>query len=236
MNQATNKRQRKSKNQRLREKGQIDINLLLPCIYKATSRTTGKSYIGLSEDGMYIRRLKHYRRFKNHNYGSKNRFYPAIVELGWADFEWETVFVLTDQSLSLGEIVDILNQKEIEFVAKYDSYNQGYNDNRGGGHRIPQDYSGLTLEEKLQIQREKYLRARKVKRSTQEYKERYNARQNAKREFEKENNPLEYRQKVQAKRNKYKAKKNAYHKTREWLDKHNIRRAKRRAAKKGDTV
>lgn len=223
---------RKSKNQRLREKGDIDISLLLPCIYKATSKTTSKSYIGLSEKGMYLRRINHYRKFNNYNYGSKNRFYKAITELGWDDFTWETVFILNDESLTAKEVVDILNQKEIEYIAKYDTYNNGYNNNRGGGHRIPQDYSNLTIEEKINIQRKKYLETRKIKRSTKEYRDKYNARQKAKRILEKENNPVEYEQKVKTRRAKYKIKKSMYHKTREWLDRFYIRRRNRRAKAK----
>lgn len=203
-----------------------------PCIYKATSKTTGRSYIGQTTRNFNTRKTCHYERFCNKEYGPRNKFYKAVEELGWDDFEWSILYELENLNLSAKEILDILNEKEKYFVKKYKALKEGYNYTKGGGHVECEDYKHLSPEEKAIVKKKKYRAKRKLKRSTPEYKAKFNAKQNERRKKERENNPLEYREKILAFREKYKDKKKARRKTRDWLDKHNARKAKRRLKKK----
>ena len=217
--------------ERLKSEGKIDTILLLPCIYKATSKTTGLSYIGQSTEGLYIRKAKHLKRFNRGEWSSKNKFYTAMKELGFEDFNWSILFTVENVNQPLQTIIDILNDKEKFYIKELNTLAEGYNYTQGGGHKIPKDYSGLSMSEKDKVKRAYYLANRRVKRSTSEYKEKYNARQNNKRMIEKTTDPEGYRLKVVTRRAKYKDKKSAYHKTRDWLDRHNARVAKRKAQK-----
>ena len=125
-----------------------------PCIYKATSKTTGLSYIGQTTQGLHRRKLNHLKCINN-NEGS-SLFYTAMRCLGSNDFEWEILYEITDPYLTQEEIITILNSKEIEFIEKYDTLERGYNEREGGGNAVREDYSHLTQEEKEQIQKEKY--------------------------------------------------------------------------------
>lgn len=198
-------------------------------IYKATSKTTGKSYIGQTTRNFDVRKTCHYDRFHNREYGPNNKFYKAIEELGWNDFEWSILYELDNLTLSAKEILDILNEKEEYFVEKYKTLKEGYNYTKGGGHVECEDYKDLSLEEKAIAKKKKHRARRNLKRSTPEYKAKFNAEQNERRRKEKEENPIEYRKKVLAFREKYKEKKRARRRTREWLDKHNARVAKRKS-------
>ena len=113
-----------------------------PCIYIATSKTTGKSYIGQSKGGINYRRASHYIAAF-----SKNRntpFAKALRELGKNDFEWRILEIVEDNSRS--RLQEKLNQYEKYYIAKYNSYKEGYNANEGGNNGVRYKYK--TLEEK----------------------------------------------------------------------------------------
>lgn len=91
------------------------------CVYKHTSLISKKSYIGYTCSGIMGRWKTHIRDV---NQGRSTHLCNAIRKYG-AD-QWEhTVLFETDDK-------DIAQQKEIELIEKYDTFNNGYNLTRGG--------------------------------------------------------------------------------------------------------
>ena len=113
-----------------------------PCIYKATSKTTGLSYIGQTKDGLNKRKSRHksqaYKQF------SKTKFHKSVRQLGWEDFEWSILKIV--ESKSRIDLQDQLNLFEKAFIKEYDSFHNGYNSDEGGTGGIRYKYK--TLEEK----------------------------------------------------------------------------------------
>jgi group I intron endonuclease len=93
-------------------------------IYRYVS-PSGKSYIGQTTD-------EHKRRlcFNDKKYYSGSRMDNAIKKYGADKFIYEVLF--RGEYNSLNEAVSDLNQKEQEYIEKYDSYNNGYNMTVGG--------------------------------------------------------------------------------------------------------
>jgi group I intron endonuclease len=82
-------------------------------IYKYTSKTTGKSYIGQT-----VKTLKERKRE-----GYYGHFKRALDKYSWDDFESEI----------LGEYpFDKLDEMENHFMDKYDTFPNGYNSKKGG--------------------------------------------------------------------------------------------------------
>ena len=101
-----------------------------PCIYIAWSKTTSKAYIGQSRLGIHQRQRRHkvdYQKITK----TPNKFYQAIRELGWDDFQWETLFLVWEDLSSIA-LQKLLNEKEIEFIEKFNSIEEGYNSALGG--------------------------------------------------------------------------------------------------------
>ena len=90
----------------------------LSIIYKVTSKTTGKSYIGKTTYGLHERRLQHLRSARNK---VKNGMilHHAIRKYGETDFEWEEVFA--------SDNLIILGLAEAECIHYYDTLENGYN-------------------------------------------------------------------------------------------------------------
>jgi len=89
------------------------------CIYKATSRTTGKSYIGMTM------RTMRYRRYQHTSDRDTGVFHKAIRKYGKEDFVWEELYTCDDE--------EILYQKEIEFIELHKTHlPNGYNMAAGG--------------------------------------------------------------------------------------------------------
>lgn len=87
-------------------------------IYKAEF-PNGKVYIGKSKD-FDSRKIKHSYSTRYYNTKLTN----AINKYGFDSIKWEIIFETED--------IDIINQKEIEFILKYDSIKNGYNTSTGG--------------------------------------------------------------------------------------------------------
>ena len=87
-------------------------------IYKAEF-PNGKVYIGKSKD-FDSRKIKHSYSTRYYNTKLTN----AINKYGFDSIKWEIIFETDD--------INILNQKEIEFILKYDSIKNGYNTSTGG--------------------------------------------------------------------------------------------------------
>ncbi len=88
-------------------------------IYKYTSKTTGKCYIG---------QVLEYRlelRKNRHKYDKRDiHFYRARDKYGYDDFDFEIVEKDIEQ--------EKLNEREIYWISFYDSFNNGYNSTNGG--------------------------------------------------------------------------------------------------------
>ena len=97
-------------------------------IYKATSKTTNKVYIGQTTTTLE-ERIKHHKS----SYNIKDyHFYYAIRKYGWNDFEWEVV------EDNINDIT-ILNKREKYWIEYYNSYENGYNSTRGGDGILRRD-------------------------------------------------------------------------------------------------
>ena len=93
-------------------------------IYKATNVATGKVYIGATTISLQERINDHYNKATK-NYGHK--FQNAIREYGIENFTWEQI--------DLAQDANELALKESNYISKFDSINNGYNSNKGGGFK-----------------------------------------------------------------------------------------------------
>lgn len=86
-------------------------------IYKITNKVNGKSYIGQTRYTVEFRWRQHQHKKDN------THFHCAIAKYGAENFTVET--------LEECEIAD-MDSREIFYIAKYDTYNNGYNSSTGG--------------------------------------------------------------------------------------------------------
>jgi len=82
---------------------------------------TGKKYIGQTKRTLHKRHISHKKDCKC---GIDIKFYRAVRKYGWENF---IMGVITECEFS------VLNDKEIFFIEKYDTYRRGYNSTLGGG-------------------------------------------------------------------------------------------------------
>lgn len=102
-------------------------------IYKATCKTTGLCYIGQTVFPLEVRMNTH----KENSKGRKGKFYDAIRQYGWNDFIWETIDTVKAEE---PELTDTLNTKEIYWISVFDSFQNGYNGDKGGGMTLELRY------------------------------------------------------------------------------------------------
>ena len=225
--QSTNKRQRIPKEHKL------------PCIYKATSKTTGICYIGQTVRGLHIRKRQHLIDTKNHEHECD--FHRAIRDLGENDFEWEIVFSIDSPKLSRKEIVSILNQKELELVPGRIELNE----RAGGGNYVRLDLSHLTAEQLKERRLKAHRKVMTQRRKTIEYQKRQEEHRNKsenklkhKEMMKERSQTTEYKKKHRISVEKYqskpevKAKRKALYATPEYIEKHRIAQRKYLAKKK----
>lgn len=90
-------------------------------LYQVTNKINGKMYIGQTCQG-------HKRRWYVHCWkaarGGEQRFHKAIVQYGKENFETKLLMV--------GPSLDWVNEMEKRVIALYDTFNNGYNDTKGG--------------------------------------------------------------------------------------------------------
>ncbi|MEP3836406.1 MAG: GIY-YIG nuclease family protein [Algibacter sp.] len=91
-------------------------------IYKVTHKPSGKSYIGATTKSINERRMDHIQRA---NRGETGRFQEAIATYGPEAFSWAQI----DSANSVNELAD----KEKNYIFKYDTFNNGFNLDAGGG-------------------------------------------------------------------------------------------------------
>ena len=96
-------------------------------VYLCTNTITGKHYVGITSQPIENRKRvhKHCALTKN----SPNHFYRSIRKHGWDNFVWMT--------LETGIIeYSVLLEKEIDYISKYNSFENGYNMTTGGDGTI----------------------------------------------------------------------------------------------------
>lgn len=105
-------------------------------IYKATSKTTKKVYIGQSCQSLEKRKQQHLYRATT-NYDPNNHFHNAIRKYGFLDFEFE---IIEDNIMN----DELLNEREKYWIEYYNSYYDGYNSTFGGDNGIRRDDKIIT--------------------------------------------------------------------------------------------
>lgn len=92
-------------------------------IYKVTNKLNKKVYIGQTKQKLKKRKEQHIYCAKRLN-EYKSHFHSAIIKYGTDNFQWEQI--------DCAESKEELNKKEIEYIKKFDSINNGYNICAGG--------------------------------------------------------------------------------------------------------
>lgn len=88
-------------------------------VYKATSKTSGKSYIGITND--FDRRRKQHKSLAKN---PKTHFHNAIKVYGFDDFLWEVL----EECANTEE----LYEREIALIKEHNTFDNGYNMTIGG--------------------------------------------------------------------------------------------------------
>lgn len=91
-------------------------------IYSVKNKITGELYIGATVDSIENRKKDHEQKA---NSGHGHRFQEAISTYGTEAFSWKEI--------DTAESIDELAQKEKQYVLKYNSKEEGYNSDEGGG-------------------------------------------------------------------------------------------------------
>lgn len=91
-------------------------------VYKITNQVNGKAYIGITTNGAKQRWSEHRSRF---NLGERNhKLYQAMRKHGIGNFSIEVI----NNAQNASELPAL----EIEYIKKFDSFNNGYNMTCGG--------------------------------------------------------------------------------------------------------
>lgn len=93
-------------------------------IYCYTNKVNGKKYVGQTINTLTIR-----SKTDGSGYSTKHKFGKAIAKYGWDAFEGE---VLETVEAEVGSIKEQLDALERFYIAKFDSYKNGYNSTPGG--------------------------------------------------------------------------------------------------------
>lgn len=98
-------------------------------IYKVTCKITNKIYIGQTITPLKQRKNCHIWAARN-KISKTEHFHNAIRKYGENEFVWEVIEIIETQTIK--ERQDVLNEREIYYISKYDSYKSGYNTTPGG--------------------------------------------------------------------------------------------------------
>nr|WP_315130336.1 NUMOD1 domain-containing DNA-binding protein [uncultured Flavobacterium sp.] len=93
-------------------------------VYKAENTVTGEVYVGATSKSLIERKNDHLQKSSK---GSDGFFHQAIRTYGSDSFVWTEV----DSASSINELAE----KETEYIYMYDSFQNGYNSNKGGGFK-----------------------------------------------------------------------------------------------------
>lgn len=93
-------------------------------IYKATNIINGQVYIGATKQDLEDRKKDHLNKADKHY---NHKFQKAILEYGKENFHWEQLDTAFDSN--------DLAIKESKYIEQYDSNQNGYNSDKGGGFK-----------------------------------------------------------------------------------------------------
>jgi group I intron endonuclease len=93
-------------------------------IYKVTNQATGKAYIGATTRSIEDRKIDHLQKSRK-KFG--NYFHEAMATYGADAFNWEQI----DTASSSNELAE----KEKKYILQFDSKENGYNSDSGGGFK-----------------------------------------------------------------------------------------------------
>jgi len=93
-------------------------------VYRVENKENGSVYIGATTKSIEERRRDH---FQKANKATSNKFQEAISTYGTEAFYWEQI----DTASSINELA----QKEKEYIITYNSKEEGYNEDAGGGFK-----------------------------------------------------------------------------------------------------
>ena len=93
-------------------------------IYKAENTFTGEVYVGATSKSLIERKNDHLQKSSK---GSDGFFHQVIRTYGSDSFVWTEV----DSASSINELAE----KETEYIYMYDSFQNGYNSDKGGGFK-----------------------------------------------------------------------------------------------------
>jgi group I intron endonuclease len=91
-------------------------------VYKVTNKETEDIYVGITTKSLEDRKKDHLKKSKN---GKSYAFQNAIATYGIDNFRWEQI----DTAVTTDELA----QKEKEYILEYNSKEEGYNSDSGGG-------------------------------------------------------------------------------------------------------
>ena len=113
-------------------------------IYKATSQTSGKSYIGQTTRPAFDlhKRIFEHIKFAYNQNSKKAHFQKAILKYGYENFEWE---ILEEP------ILENLNKQEVLWISTFNTYKNGYNSLPGGEYVSPNGKERILLSEKQDV-------------------------------------------------------------------------------------
>lgn len=105
-------------------------------VYRANNKITDESYIGITTNSIRQRQLDHVERALR---GEPGKFYEAIATYGSDVFNWEQI----DTAYSTNELAE----KEKQYILSYNTMEEGYNTDSGGGiSKTVYQYNMKTLE------------------------------------------------------------------------------------------
>jgi group I intron endonuclease len=91
-------------------------------VYTVTNKVTKQVYVGITSSSIEDRKKDHLEKSKS---GKKGKFYEAIGTYSPSAFIWTEIDV--------ANCTDELARKEKEYILKYNSKEEGYNSDVGGG-------------------------------------------------------------------------------------------------------
>lgn len=93
-------------------------------IYQALNKTNGKSYVGQTKFSLEKRKTEH--KYYSNSY--HNHFSKALRKYGWKSFKWSVL----ENNINPKD----LNEKEVYWIKKLDTFKNGYNSTSGGGQGV----------------------------------------------------------------------------------------------------
>lgn len=114
-------------------------------IYKATNKINGLVYVGQTKVSLKKRIWRHKGAYLNKSY-SHLKFYQALKQYGLDAFVWEEIDV--------AQTTEELNEKEMFWIEKYNSFGDGgYNSTKGGRGITGLKHSQESLKKFSQVQK-----------------------------------------------------------------------------------